>query len=64
MTPFGFKNNGSTSGRVMTESFKAGQDRIMYRTGAAARLAGLPVETLRVWERRYSLSDAQRSERG
>lgn len=48
----------------MTESFKAGQERIMYRTGAAARLAGLPVETLRVWERRYSLSDAQRSERG
>lgn len=36
----------------------------MYRTGAAARLAGLPVETLRVWERRYSLSDARRSERG
>lgn len=36
----------------------------MYRTGAAARLAGLPVETLRVWERRYSLSEAQRSERG
>lgn len=48
----------------MTESLKAGQERIMYRTGAAARLAGLPVETLRVWERRYSLSDAQRSERG
>lgn len=36
----------------------------MYRTGAAARLGGLPVETLRVWERRYSLSEAQRSERG
>ncbi|MBQ5939347.1 MerR family transcriptional regulator [Massilia sp. AB1] len=36
----------------------------MYRTGAAARLAGLPVETLRVWERRYGLSEAQRSERG
>lgn len=48
----------------MMESLKSGQDRIMYRTGAAARLAGLPVETLRVWERRYSLSDAQRSERG
>jgi len=46
------------------DSFKTGQERIMYRTGAAARLAGLPVETLRVWERRYSLSDAQRSERG
>ncbi|MFC5459745.1 MerR family transcriptional regulator [Massilia niabensis] len=36
----------------------------MYRSGAAARLAGLPVETLRMWERRYSLSDAERSERG
>ena len=40
------------------------QDRIMYRSGAAARLDGLPVETLRIWERRYSLSDAERSEHG
>lgn len=37
---------------------------LWYRSGAAARLAGLPVETLRVWERRYGLSDTQRSERG
>lgn len=36
----------------------------MYRAGTAARLAGLPVETLRVWERRYHLSDVQRSEHG
>lgn len=36
----------------------------MYRSGAAARLAGLPVETLRIWERRYSLSDAERSAHG
>lgn len=35
-----------------------------YRSGVAARLAGLPVETLRVWERRYGLSDTQRSVRG
>jgi len=35
-----------------------------YRSGVAARLAGLPVETLRVWERRYGLSDPQRSARG
>ncbi len=35
-----------------------------YRSGVAARLAGLPVETLRVWERRYGLSDPQRSPRG
>ena len=39
-------------------------DRIMYRSGAAARLAGLSPETLRVWERRYSLTDAARSARG
>lgn len=48
----------------MENLLKSGIEPIMYRTGAAARLAGLPVETLRVWERRYSLSDAQRSERG
>lgn len=35
-----------------------------YRSGVAARMAGLSVETLRVWERRYDLSDAERSSRG
>ena len=35
-----------------------------YRSGVAARLAGLPVETLRVWERRYALTEPQRSQRG
>ncbi|WP_426107640.1 MerR family transcriptional regulator [Massilia sp. TSP1-1-2] len=35
-----------------------------YRSGTAARLAGLPVETLRVWERRYGISDTLRSEHG
>lgn len=37
---------------------------LAYRSGVAARLAGLPVETLRVWERRYGLSDTPRSIRG
>jgi hypothetical protein len=32
-----------------------------YRSGVAARLAGLRVETLRVWERRYALSATPRS---
>lgn len=41
-----------------------GQRGIWYRSGAAARLAGLPVETLRVWERRYGLSDTERSSHG
>lgn len=35
-----------------------------YRSGVAARMAGLPVETLRVWERRYGLSDTSRSDSG
>ena len=36
-----------------------------FREGKAeARLAGLPVETLRVWERRYELSEARRSAHG
>ena len=38
--------------------------KAMHRTGVAARLAGLPVETLRVWERRYALSDTDRSAHG
>jgi MerR family transcriptional regulator, light-induced transcriptional regulator len=37
---------------------------VTYRSGAAARLAGLSVETLRVWERRYDLSDTRRSAHG
>ena len=35
-----------------------------YRTAVAARLAGLPVETLRVWERRYGVVRPPTSERG
>ncbi len=35
-----------------------------YRSGVAARLAGLSVETLRVWERRYGVSNTERSARG
>ncbi|MFT5645309.1 MAG: DNA-binding transcriptional MerR regulator [Janthinobacterium sp.] len=35
-----------------------------YRSGAAARLAGVPVETLRVWERRHQVTTPQRSSHG
>jgi len=41
-----------------------GFDQPSYRSGAAARLAGLSAETLRVWERRYDLSDTKRSAHG
>jgi DNA-binding transcriptional MerR regulator len=42
----------------------ADDSRAAYRSGVAARLAGLSAETLRVWERRYDLSDTQRSTSG
>ena len=35
-----------------------------YRSGTAARLAGIPVDTLRMWERRYNVVGPQVSERG
>lgn len=35
-----------------------------YRSGVAARLTGVPVETLRVWERRYGVVGPRMSERG
>src|SRR5438094_4996906 len=41
-----------------------GVDQPSYRSGAAARLAGLSAEPLRVWERRYELSDTRRSAHG
>ena len=48
----------------MTDSDDNSPTGAGYRSGVAARLAGLPVETLRVWERRYGVSDAGRSPRG
>ena len=27
----------------------------VYRSGVAARLSGVPVDTLRIWERRYAV---------
>src|SRR4051794_6594447 len=35
-----------------------------YRSGVAARLSGIPVETLRVWERRHQLVAPRLSARG
>ncbi len=35
-----------------------------YRSGAVARLTGIPVETLRVWERRYKLVGPRQSATG
>lgn len=40
------------------------QEAANFRSGAAARLAGIPVETLRVWERRYGVVGPRLSPRG
>lgn len=36
----------------------------LHRSGAVARMLGMPVATLRVWERRYSVTDTALSEGG
>ncbi|MCK6424225.1 MAG: MerR family transcriptional regulator [Burkholderiaceae bacterium] len=36
----------------------------LHRSGAVARMLRMPVATLRVWERRYRLTDSQRSVSG
>ncbi len=46
------------------ESMQHSQQNTRYRSGAAARLSGVPVETLRVWERRYGVTNPVRSEQG
>jgi len=46
--------------------YKPKDERVVatYRSGAAAKLAGIPVETLRVWERRYGVVGPQLTPRG
>jgi DNA-binding transcriptional MerR regulator len=39
-------------------------ERPSYRSGAVAKLTGIPVETLRVWERRYHIVGPQQSAKG
>jgi DNA-binding transcriptional MerR regulator len=57
--------NNESHAALSLDNPEAPQKRIVtYRSGVAARLAGLSVETLRVWERRYNLSDTTRSAHG
>ena len=47
---------------MSTETEVTSQESGIYRSGVAARLAGVPVETLRVWERRYGVVRPRLSE--
>jgi len=49
---------------VIDEQSQDNASDLTYRSGVAARLAGLSVETLRVWERRYDISGTRRSASG
>ena len=49
---------------MTSESLESPPDSPRLRSGTAARLAGLPVTTLRVWERRYGVVAAQRTAAG
>ena len=40
------------------------QNQSAHRSGVAARLAGVPVDTLRIWERRYSVVGPRTSDGG
>jgi hypothetical protein len=48
-------NISKSSPNASEASAEATPSGVHYRSGAAARLAGIPVETLRVWERRYGV---------
>jgi hypothetical protein len=47
--------NPSTDTNTNTDAAVGEESGGVFRSGIAARLAGIPVNTLRVWERRYSL---------
>ena len=39
-------------------------ERLSYRRGKVAKLTGIPMETLRVWERRYNIVGPRQSAKG
>ena len=45
----------------MVKSQKTAAEGPRYRSGAVSRLSGIPVETLRVWERRYNVVGPRQS---
>lgn len=48
----------------MPKSQQTTREEPVYRSGAVARLTGIPVQTLRVWERRYKIVGPRQSASG
>lgn len=49
---------------MSAETLHARDDEALYNIGAVARMTGIPVATLRAWERRYGFPDSERTEGG
>jgi MerR family transcriptional regulator, light-induced transcriptional regulator len=48
--------NKISTNKIPSQSVSKTVQKGQFRSGVAARLAGVPVETLRVWERRYGIT--------
>ncbi|MFN2250396.1 MAG: MerR family transcriptional regulator [Anaerolineae bacterium] len=57
---------GQTTGSVPRDEqgSRTVEHEAIYNIGAVARMTGVPVATIRVWERRYGFPQAQRTEGG
>lgn len=58
------QNGHAANGVARTMTMESKRDEPLYNIGAVERLTGIPVATLRVWERRYGFPSASRSEGG
>jgi DNA-binding transcriptional MerR regulator len=57
------KMNGSANGTATSTVWNVSEEPI-YNIGVVARMTGIPVATLRVWERRYHFPNAERTDGG
>ncbi len=49
---------------MSTTQMHAGDDTALYNIGVVSRMTGIPVATLRVWERRYGFPESERTKGG
>ncbi len=54
----------SATDKAVTLPAETGDDAPRYRSGAVARMARMPVATLRIWERRYRVTSPDRTASG
>ena len=57
------KTNGTANSSASSVAWNVSEEPI-YNIGVVARMTGIPVATLRVWERRYQFPSAERTDGG